>query len=84
MTCSVRSALGSTDTVHAQGGGYSSRPYLEGHTMKDKLENLSITLIFVGILLGMNGDETHLYTNFIGIGIAAIGMVILHAIGRDA
>ena len=57
---------------------------MEGHAMKDKLETLSIALIFIGILLGMNGDESHLSTNFIGIGITAIGMLILHAIGRDA
>ena len=56
---------------------------MKGHTMKDKLETLSIILIFAGMILGMNGDETHLYTNFIGIGIAALGMVILHVIGRD-
>lgn len=52
--------------------------------MKDKLETLSIILIFAGMILGMNGDENHLYTNFIGIGIAALGMLILHVIGRDA
>lgn len=52
--------------------------------MKDKLETLSIILIFAGMILGMNGDENHLYTNVIGIGIAALGMVILHVIGRDA
>lgn len=71
-----------THTLRA--GATAPAPYLEGHAMKDKLETLSIALIFVGILLGMNGDESHLSTNFIGIGIAAIGMVILHAIGRDA
>ena len=52
--------------------------------MKDKLENLSITLIFTGIILGMNSDETHMTVNFIGVGIAIVGMLILHAIGRDA
>ena len=52
--------------------------------MKDKLENLSIALIFAGIILGMNSDETHMTVNFIGMGIAIVGMVILHVIGRDA
>lgn len=52
--------------------------------MIDKLETISIILIFAGMILGMNADENHLYTNVIGIGIAALGMVILHAIGRDA
>ena len=52
--------------------------------MKDKLETLSIILIFTGIILGMNSNETHMTVNFIGVGIAIVGMLILHVIGRDA
>ena len=52
--------------------------------MKDKLENISIALIFTGIILGMNSDESHMTVNFIGVGIAIVGMIILHVIGRDA
>ena len=52
--------------------------------MKDKLENLSIILIFTGIILGMNENTANMYVNFIGMGIAIIGMLILHVIGRDA
>nr|DAE48348.1 MAG TPA: Protein of unknown function (DUF3087) [Caudoviricetes sp.] len=52
--------------------------------MKDKLETISIILVFAGMILSMNANETHLYVNFLGVGIAAIGMLILHAIGRNA
>jgi multisubunit Na+/H+ antiporter MnhG subunit len=52
--------------------------------MKDKLETLSIILILIGMLMAMNVDLTRIYLNLIGVGIAVIGMVILHAIGRDA
>jgi len=52
--------------------------------MKDKLETLSIILIFAGMILSTNTNETNLYWNFIGVGITAIGMLILHVIGRNA
>jgi len=51
--------------------------------MKDKLETLIIILVFAGMILSMNDNETTLYLNFIGVGIAAIGMLILHVIGRN-
>lgn len=52
--------------------------------MKNKLETLSIILVFAGMILSMNDNETHLYVNFIGVGIMAIGVLILHVIGRNA
>ena len=52
--------------------------------MKDKLETLSIILILIGMLMAMNIDLTRFYLNLIGVVIAVVGMVILHAIGRDA
>lgn len=52
--------------------------------MKDKLETISILLILVGMLMAMNVDLTRIYRNLIGVGIAVVGMAILHAIGRDA
>ena len=52
--------------------------------MKDKLETLSILLILIGMLMAMNIDLTRFYRNIIGAGITIVGMVILHAIGRDA
>nr|DAI57613.1 MAG TPA: Protein of unknown function (DUF3087) [Caudoviricetes sp.] len=52
--------------------------------MKDKLETLSIILVFAGMILSTNANETNLYWNFIGVGIMAIGMLILHVIGRNA
>lgn len=52
--------------------------------MKDKLETISILLILIGMLMAMNIDLTRLYRNLIGAGITVAGMVILHAIGRDA
>lgn len=52
--------------------------------MKDKLETISIILVFAGMILSTNANETTLYVNFIGVGTMAIGMLILHAIGRNA
>lgn len=52
--------------------------------MKNKLETLSIILVFAGMILSMNADETHMTVNFIGVGIAIVGSLILHVIGRDA
>lgn len=52
--------------------------------MKDKLETLSILLILIGMLMAMNIDLTRIYRNIIGAGITIVGMVIMHAIGRDA
>lgn len=52
--------------------------------MKNKLETLSIILVFTGMILSTNANETTLYVNFIGVGTMAIGMLILHAIGRNA
>ena len=52
--------------------------------MKDKLETLSIILILIGMIMAMNVDLTRIYRNLIGAGITVAGMVILHAIGRDA
>lgn len=52
--------------------------------MKDKLETLSILLILIGMIMAMNIDLTRLYRNLIGAGITIVGMVIMHAIGRDA
>lgn len=52
--------------------------------MKNKLETISIILVFTGMILSTNANETTLYVNFIGVGIMAIGMLILHAIGRNA
>ena len=51
--------------------------------MKDKLETISIILILIGMLMAMNIDLTRFYLNLIGVVIAVIGMLILHAIGRD-
>lgn len=52
--------------------------------MKNKLETLSIILVFAGMILSMNDNETHLYVNFIGVGLAVLGMLILRITGKDA
>lgn len=52
--------------------------------MKNKLETISIILVFAGMVLSTNANETHLYVNFLGVGIMATGMLILHVIGRNA
>lgn len=56
---------------------------MEGRIMKDRLEIISIILILIGMLMAMNVDTTRLYRNFIGIGIATIGILTMHIIGKD-
>lgn len=52
--------------------------------MKNKLETLGIILVFAGMILSTNANETNIYVNFIGVGITAIGMLTLHVIGKNA
>lgn len=52
--------------------------------MKDKLENLSTALIFIGLLLAMNENTSKMCINIIGAGLAVLGMLILHVTGKDA
>lgn len=52
--------------------------------MMDIIEAIAIAFLSIGLLLAMNEDTSRMYINLIGIGIAAIGMVILHVTGIDA
>lgn len=51
--------------------------------MKNKLETLGIILYVIGMILSANASE-YIYVNFIGLGIMALAMLILHAIDKKA
>lgn len=56
---------------------------LKGHHMMDVIEAIAIAFLSIGLLLAMNEDTSRMYINFIGTGIALLGMLILHVTGKD-
>lgn len=51
--------------------------------MKNKLTTLGLILYIIGMILSVNGSE-YIYVNFIGLGIMALAMLLLHAIDKKA
>lgn len=56
----------------------------KGHPMMDIIEAIAIAFLCIGLLLAMNEDTSRMYINLIGVGIAVVGMLILHVTGIDA
>ena len=51
--------------------------------MIDIIEAIAVACFFIGLLLAANEDTSTLYVNFIGAGLALLGMLILHVTGKD-
>lgn len=51
--------------------------------MIDIIEAIAVACFFIGLLLAANEDTSKMYVNFIGAGLALLGMLILHVTGKD-
>ena len=51
--------------------------------MMGVIEAIAIAFLCIGLLLAMNEDTSRMYINFIGMGLALSGMLILHVTGKD-